>query len=212
MRDHRKAIVADGYDNIAERYLEWSSQIAVDPRDQMLEEFSARLQAGARVLDLGCGAGIPSTRALATKFDVTGVDISAAQIERASRNVPKAGFIQADIGEVELSAASFDGVTAFYSISHLPREEHASLFERVARWLRPNGLFLATLGANDSADWIGDWLGRPMFFSSFGADANRRLVEAAGFELVIDEGLDTIEPEGAMPFLWVLARKRPVSG
>jgi hypothetical protein len=100
-------------------------------------------------------------------------------------------------------------VIALYSVSHLPREEHASLFERVARWLRPDGLFLATLGASDSADWIGDWLGQPMFFSSFGADANRRLIEAAGFELVIDEVLDTIEPEGMVPFLWVLARKRP---
>lgn len=197
---------------IAERYLEWSSQIEVDPRDRLLAEFTVRLEAGARVLDLGCGAGLPSTKALATQFNVTGIDISAAQIERARRNVPTATFIQADVAEVEMPVASFDGVTALYSLSHIPRGEHGALFERIARWLRPNGLFLATLGANDSADWIGDWLGRPMFFSSFDADSNRRLLEAAGFDRLIDEVLDTIEPEGAVPFLWVMARKRPARG
>ena len=210
-RDHRKEIVEAGYDAMGDAYLAWASLIEDDPRDRMLEAFSARLEAGARVLDLGCGAGIPSTRALATQFDVTGVDMSAAQIERARRNVPKAMFIQADIAEVEVPAGSFDGVTAFYSVSHLPREEHASLFERVARWLRPDGLFLATLGATDSAEWIGDWLGRPMFFSSFSADANRRLVEGAGFDLVIDEELKTIEPDGPIAFLWVLACNRGVT-
>jgi SAM-dependent methyltransferase len=210
MRDHRKSIVADGYDAIAERYLDWSSQIEGDPRHPMLGEFSTRLEPGARVLELGCGAGIPSTMALATQFEVTGVDISAAQIELARRNVPTATFIQADVSDVALPVGSFDGVTAFYSVSHLPREEHAALFERVASWLVPNGLFLATLGVSDSSDWIGEWLGQRMFFSSFGADANRRLIEAAGFDLLIDEVLDTLEPEGPTAFLWILARQRLV--
>ena len=31
----------------------------------------------------------------------------------------------------------------FYSIAHIPREEHAALFGEVARWLRPGGLLLA---------------------------------------------------------------------
>ena len=47
-----------------------------------------------------------------------------------------------------------------------------------------------------------------MFFSSFDAETNRALVEAAGFDLLIAEIVDSIEPEGAVPFLWVLARRR----
>ena len=83
------------------------------------------------------------------------------------------------------------------------------MFRRVFRWLRPGGLFLATLGAEDSPDWVGEWLGEPMFFSSFDATENRRLMAAAGFDLVIAEVIDTPEPEGAVPFLWVLARRPP---
>ncbi len=207
MTDDRKAIVAAGYDAIASRYLDWSSR-AIDPaRVRMLDEFIARLPPGAQVLDLGCGAGVPSTRALATRFRVTGVDLSASQVAAARRNVPGATFIQADMAAVEFPAASFDGIAALYAISHVPREGHAELFGRIAGWLRPRGLFLATLGAQDSPDWVGEWLEAPMFFSSFDAAENRRLVAAAGFDLLIADVLETIEPDGPVPFLWVLARR-----
>lgn len=205
--DERKAVVAAGYDALATRYVDWSAR-ATDPgRERYLAEFMHRLPGGAPVLDLGSGAGIPSTQRLATRFSVTGVDVSAAQLDAARRNVPGGTFIRADMSVVEFPDHAFDGVTALYAVSHLPRDEHAALFRRVARWLCPNGLFLATLGARDSPDWLGDWLGQPMFFSSFDAAENRRLLRAAGFELLLDEVIETVEPEGRVPFLWVLARR-----
>ncbi len=204
--DRRKEIVAAGYDDLGDAYLEWASQIVDDPRDRMTAAFEARLAPDSRVLDLGCGAGVP-TRRLARRFSVTGIDASAAQIEAARRNVPEATFVQADLAEIDFPAGSWDGVTAFYSISHVPREEHEALFRRIRTWLRPGGLFLATLGATDSPDWEGDWLGRQMFFSAFDADTNRRLLATAGFRLLIDEVLATNEPEGSIDFLWVLATR-----
>lgn len=211
MQDEPTRTVAAGYDRIAERYLRWVARIEGDPRDRMLVEFAERLTGGARVLDLGCGPGVPSTKALAQRFDVVGVDISEAQIGSARENVPEATFIHGDLAEIELPEASFDGVTALYSISHIPREEHARLFARIARWLVPGGLFLATLGATDSPHWIGEWLGVPMFFSSHDADTNRALLSAAGFTLVLDEIVAMREPEGPVSFLWVIART-PVGG
>ena len=174
----------------------------------MLEEFITRLASGARVLDLGCGPGLPATRLLADRFEVTGVDISEAQLDAARRNVPDALFVRDDIVRIDFSPGSFDGVTAFYSIIHVPRDEHPHLFERVSRWLVPGGLFLATLGAGDDPDWFGEWLGQPMFFSSHDADNNRRLLSAANFDLLIDDVIETPEPEGLQPFLWVLAQRR----
>jgi len=208
MTDHRKTIVAQGYDALAEEYVAWASRIVDDPRERMLDEFSVRMEPGARVLDLGCGAGLPSTKVLAIRFAVTGADISERQVKAARRNVPEATFIHADFGALNFPPGSFDGVTAFYAISHVPRDEHGALFERIARWLVPGGLFLATLGSNDGPDWIGEWLGKPMFFSNYDADANRRLLTAAGFDLLVDEVVETLEPEGPTPFLWVVARRR----
>ena len=207
MSEREKMIVRAGYDEIAERYLTWSERVVNDPRARFTDELVRRLPKGARVLDLGCGAGIPSTRILAERFEVAGVDASEVQLQLARTNVPEATFIHGDFSDLAFPNESFDGITAFYSISHVPRDEHARLFVRVARWLKPGGLFLATLGAEESPDWTGEWLGVPMFFSSHGADENRRLLRGAGLSLVLDEVVAVREPEGEVAFLWVLARK-----
>jgi SAM-dependent methyltransferase len=207
MTDERKSVVARAYDAMVEEFLEWGARGNDTTRDELLAAFMARLPAGGSVLDLGCGAGIPSTRLLAERFRVTGVDISAAQVAAARRNVPLATFLQADLAALEFAAGSFDGIAAFYSISHVPREEHAHVFARIARWLRPGGLFVASLSADDSPDWQGEWLGQPMFFSGHDADANRRLLRDAGFELLVEDDIDVPEPEGSVSFLWVLAAR-----
>jgi hypothetical protein len=54
-----KQIVADGYDRVAERHAAWASNIRVDEREYYTALILAELPAGAAVLDLGCGAGIP---------------------------------------------------------------------------------------------------------------------------------------------------------
>jgi ubiquinone/menaquinone biosynthesis C-methylase UbiE len=59
---------------------------------------------------------------LAKTHVVTGVDISAAQLVAARRNVPTARFVHADMATIDFPADSFDGVAALYSISHLPSE------------------------------------------------------------------------------------------
>lgn len=203
MSDARR-IVETGYDSSAERYLEWSARIAGDPRLRFLGELTARLDDGARVLDLGCGAGVPCTAVLAERHDVLGVDLSAAQLDLARRNVPAARFEQADMAGVSFPDGSFDAVTAFYSVLHVPREEQGALFTRIARWLRPGGWFLAALGCSEADGVEENWLGTPMFFSSHAPDVNRRLLSAAGFTLVVDETVTMHEPEGAATFHWVL--------
>ncbi|MET8848153.1 class I SAM-dependent methyltransferase [Amycolatopsis sp. NPDC004625] len=117
-----RRIVESGYDRVAERYLEWSARIPDDPRLRFLGELTGRLAGGARVLDLGCGAGVPCTAALAEEHDVLGVDVSATQLDLARRNVPGARFERADMTGLSFPDGSFDAVTAFYSVLHVPRE------------------------------------------------------------------------------------------
>jgi trans-aconitate methyltransferase len=128
-------------------------------------------------------------------------------VELARRNVPGATFIHGDFSELSWPPASFAGIVALYSLSHVPRGEHAALFGRIAGWLEPGGLILAVLGAGELPDSSEEWLGVPMFFSSHDADMNRALLRSVGFELVRDEIVEMREPEGPVSFLWTLARK-----
>jgi ubiquinone/menaquinone biosynthesis C-methylase UbiE len=204
--DPRKQTVEAGYDELAPRFGEWAARVEGDPWERFLSELAGRLERGASVLDLGCGNGRKIAR-LANRFDVTGVDISEEQLRLARAEIPDAEFVHADLAELDLPAESYDAVTALYSISHVPREEHAALFGKIARWLRSGGLFVASLSANGTDDWTEEWLGVEMFFSGFDADTNRRLVREAGFELVVDDVVSMQEPDTEASFLWVLARK-----
>src|SRR3989475_5649928 len=139
-----KEIVARGYDAIALRYAEWAGQVD-SPVMEWVRDVDARLDDGSDILELGCGRGVPATRELARRHEVTGVDISAAQIALARHHVPEAIFVHADAAELEFPADTYDAVVSLFMFGHLPRAEQGPLLGRIATWLRPAGLLLTTL-------------------------------------------------------------------
>jgi SAM-dependent methyltransferase len=207
MSDPRTRLVGAGYDAIAETWESWSAQVADDPRAAWLDELLAMLPENAVAVELGCGNGTRETVELARRTQLTGVDLSEEQLRRARERVPAATFIQGDLTTIEFAEGSLDAVAAFYVLNHVPRELLPDLFTRVHRWLRPGGHFLASLGASDLEGWEGEWLGVPMFFSGHLPETNLRLLRSAGFELVHEEPATITEPEGAVTFHWVLARR-----
>ncbi len=208
MTDDPKRIVQLGYDAIAERYLAWSGDRPSPTRQRCLDLVLAELPPAAEILELGCGAGVPMTVALAERHRVHGVDISARQIALAIPNVSAATFQQADMAAIDFREGSFDAVVAFYALTHLPREEQGPLLKRIARWLRPGGLFFATMGVRADAGTVeSDWLGAPMYFSHHDAATNRRLVEKAGLT-VTRADIEAEDEDGELvEFLWLMARK-----
>jgi SAM-dependent methyltransferase len=205
--DHRKRLVAEGYNRIADRYLGWRAGTEV--RQHYLARLLALVPPGGRVLELGCGAGIPVAAALAQTASVIGVDLSPRQIALARQNVPSGKFIVADMMDVELPTAHFDAIAAFFSITHVPRDQHGVLLHRIANWLRPGGVFVGSLGANSLDDDVAaDWLGAPMFFSHFDAATNLALLDAAGLTLLEHAIVPHDEDGRTVSFLWVVA-KRP---
>lgn len=207
MRDPRTTLVGAGYDAMIDTWESWKARITNDPRADWCDELLTRLSPGARVVELGCGGGAPETALLAGRFRLTGVDLSEAQLRRARERVPEAKFLHADFTEVEFEPSSVDAVAAFYSFNHVPRDLLAPLYARIHAWLTPGGLFLTALGTSDTANWTGDFLGAPSYFSSFPPATNSRMLAEAGFELLRDEVVTIREPEGDGTFQWVLARR-----
>lgn len=206
MPDPRTRLVAHGYDAIGEIFAEWRERIANDPRREWEDDLVSRLRDGARLLELGCGDGSAETKRLSKRFRLTGVDISARQIERARAAVPDAEFLCADFTRLELPDASFEAVASFYVFNHVPRDLLAPLLGRIRNWLVPGGWMLSAFGVSDMEGWTGNWLGAPTFFSSFPAEVNSRLVREAAFTVERDEIVTFEEPEGPASFQWVLAQ------
>ncbi|NVM31225.1 MAG: class I SAM-dependent methyltransferase [Candidatus Helarchaeota archaeon] len=178
-----KEIVKAGYNRIANEYLKIRSDKSEDIL--LLQEVIDRLPKGAKVLDAGCGAGVPVTKILSQHFNVTGVDFAEAQIDLARRLVPEARFLCRDMTRLALPDQSFDAIISYYAIIHIPREEHRQLVLNFYRMLKPSGLILLCLGATDiERDEIEDYFGTKMYWSHFDADTNIELIKACGFNLI----------------------------
>ena len=115
--------------------------------------------------------------------------------------VPAAQFIQADM--LTFTAKErFAAAIAWDAIFHLQRERHGELFQKIASWLHPNGLFLLTLGGSA---WEGtsEMYGQTFFYSGFDPPQSQHLLEQAGFEILLSE----VDDPSSRGHIVLLARK-----
>lgn len=166
-----------------------------------------RLDGGARVLDVGCGAGHP-VNVMARAFprsSFTGIDISeeAVEIARAearARGLDNAAFEVADAAALGDDGRSWDVVTAFDAIHD--QAAPARVLEGIRRSLRPDGrFFMLEPGASSRLEEnldhpTGPYLytiscmhcmsvslaaGGPGLGAAWGRQRARRYLEEAGF-------------------------------
>jgi SAM-dependent methyltransferase len=205
MEMNPRHLVAAGYDAVADAYFDRFG-VSVVRRKWLGRLMDSLRPEGDRVLDLGCGAGVPVARDLAALgHAVVGVDVSAQQILRARHNVPTATFIEADMCEVKFEPTSFDAVGAFYSVTHVPPAQQGDLVSKIALWLRPGGALVASFAAGEAGEWIGEWLGTTMFFGHCSEDATLRHLHDAGLK-VRRSAIERQDNEDAA-FLWIEAAK-----
>ena len=184
----KEEIVRKGYDQIAPHFSVFRSQFS---NEQELEFLCSLLPEEAKILDVGCGNGIPVARYFVRKgYDVTGVDISENMLKLARENVPQAKFYQYDMNDLDFPDSSFNGITALYSIFHVPKEKHLSIFRNFYRMLKPGGIVFFCVGPK-GGDSMETFLGEiDMFWSNYPPERTKKLVETAGFEILFNEVLD----------------------
>ena len=198
MSDKEK-IVREGYNRIAKEY---QADRHIFTRREELETFAGLLVKRARVLDIGCGAGVPVTHFLVERgFDVIGVDFSESMLELARENIPIAEYVKGSMTRLGFEDNSFDGLTAFYSIIHVPRERHFSLFRDFHRILRPEGVMLVCMGPDD---WeaVDQYYGMDMFWSHYSPEKTLQLVRDVGFQIIFGRYIRS----GGETHYWILAK------
>ena len=226
-----KARIKASYDAIAPKY----AQEFTKPDDELRLDYLNRLLTllqppantnnandnkapTASILELGCGAGIPATKTLLSSthptINVTGNDISTTQLALARKNLSEYSnsdritLLDGDMLSLTFPPASFDAITAFYSIIHLPRAEQTQLVAKIAEWLKPGGYLLANFSAAamerlEEETWLGHERGW-MFWSGWGEQGSVNMVESVGLRVLVR---DVRQAVGDEAFVWVLARK-----
>lgn len=207
-RAAQRDLVRRGYDAISAAYRGDDGQAAASSAEDVSRyagwaaELAGLLPAGATVADLGCGNGLPATRALTDRrLRVIGIDFSAVQLARARYLAPAARLVRADMTALHLRPASLDAVVSFYALIHVPLADQRALFPRIRGWLRPGGYLLAITGAQR---WTGiePYLGAPMFWDHADTATYLDWLAAAGLAPVWHRYV----PEGASGHSLILAR------
>ncbi|KAH8162725.1 hypothetical protein CIB48_g5527 [Xylaria polymorpha] len=219
MKERLKA----SYDAMASTYNEWTiphSKQRLEYLEKALERLSQTNEpAQLAFLELGCGCGLPITKKLLSYpgAKVTANDLSDTQIALAKENLTQGRedgvaqrleLIPGDMNGLAFPDGSFDLVVAFYSIIHLPRSEQTALLERIARWLKPGGYFVANFPKEERESavmekWLDDkgW----MFWSAWGKEKTLEQMKHAGFDVLIADVADDVVDDTS--FLWVIAKR-----
>ena len=147
------------------------------------------LPAGARVLDLGCGTGVPTARQMVDAgFEVVGIDLSGGMLALARERVPAATFHQLDIADLRPGGprdlGRFDAVAAFFSLLMLPRAEIPLALRTVRHLLAPGGLFALSMVEADADDVPIPFLGNTLRVSGYPRKDLCKVIEAAGFDIM----------------------------
>ena len=168
------------YDQIAEWYVAARNPEVGVPD---LTAFARRLPADARVLDLGCGDGVPISQFLTREgFDVVGLDSSPEMIARYRANFPGVPARCERVEEATFAAESFEAVVAWGVLFHLSEADQGAVIRKVSEWLRPGGRLLFTSGdVEDTSE--GEMDGVSFRYTSLGVSGYRDVVERAGMHL-----------------------------
>ena len=184
-----------------ERYSQAGYAYGSQPNDWLREQ-SGRLKAGAELLCLAEGEGRNAVFLAAQGLRVTAVDQSAVGLAKARALATERGVaietVTADLGDYDLGQARWDAIVSIWC--HLPSALRGSLYGRVARALKPGGLFvLETYGPGQIALGTGgpkepDLLGSQARLQAelpgldwLSAATLRRQVEEGGFHRGLSE-------------------------
>jgi len=171
---HEYDLIADWY--AADRDLQTGvAELSV------LAEFAP---SGARVLDVGCGTGIPITHTLlAAGYRVFGLDSSVQMLARFRVNFPQTPVIRGMVQSCGLAPKTFDAAVAWGVMFHLTHVDQARAMANLSHVLKAGAPFLFTSGDRDgSIDGVMN--GVTFHYFSFSVEGYRSLLRENGFTLI----------------------------
>lgn len=173
------------YETRAADYAESTLRLSMD---ESIEPFAARLVAGDRLIDLGCGAG-RDLKAFADRgFVPIGLDVSFG-LAKIAGEYSAQPVVVGDLRQLPFASNSFSAGWASASLLHLNRDDVGLALGEIRRVLKPGGLLFSSVkhGRGERADAQGRW------FCYYEPVEWQRLLESFGFSpLALHESVQLV--------------------
>ena len=187
MDPHTLAALQASYDRVAPEYVRRiSDELQYKPLDrELLDRFAGAVRPRGIACDMGCGPGQVARYLHERGADVVGVDLSPLMLAEARRLNPDIPFVQGNMLALDVPAASWAAIAAFYSIIHVPRPDVATVLREFKRVLQPGGLLLLAFHSGDETRHLDEWWGQPVDvdFLFFTPDEMRAYLHEADFDV-----------------------------
>lgn len=195
------------FDLIGKRYDE-----SFVERDVQLAEGAwliQQLPPGARVLDLGCGSGLPTAKQLIDAgVEVVGTDESAVMVELARQQAPGGRYLHQDLRDFD-DLGEFDAMIAFFALLMLPRTDIPELLAKCRTRLRGPKLLLVSMVHGDFDFFPVSFLGAQTNVSAYPPEKLREVVADAGYDVLdLQEVEAEAEPGRIEVQIYLRARAR----
>jgi ubiquinone/menaquinone biosynthesis C-methylase UbiE len=141
---------------------------------------------GKKILDIGCGPGRDSKYFSEQGLDVTGIDLTSNFVSMASKNAPKAKFVQMDMRKLNFSESSFDGIWVCASLLHIPKKDVKNTLLGFKKVLKSNGLVYLSVKAGKGEKIIEkeEYQGLIKFFAFYSENELEELIKSCGLKVI----------------------------
>jgi ubiquinone/menaquinone biosynthesis C-methylase UbiE len=164
------------YDHIAADYAAQSGRN--DALAESRRRFAARLVAGARVLDVGCGPMHDTAGLRALGLRAAGIDRSRGMLAQAPSELP---LLLGDMRRLPVRDEALDGLWVCASFLHIPKRDAPAVLAELRRTLRPGGVLFISIKRGQGQRWIAHGAGGQRFFVFYQEDELDSLLADAGF-------------------------------
>lgn len=177
----------------------------------VLKKIYKKIPKGSKVLDVGCGAGLPVSKFLAKRFDVLGIDITDKMIGLAKKNVPNAKFKKMNMINLKFKPETFDLICSFFSLFHVKKTKIPEILKNFYKFLKKEGYLVIALGElKKNREYFSNFLGKKLYFVEISEDKFKKMLRDIGFKIIYmkhhyyryGKGKDNVEKE-----LFIIAQK-----
>lgn len=180
--------VKKDYDIIADEYSAEFGKIYEDL--EIVEEFMSKLKPNSEILDLGGGTGKLTDLFIKKGYKAICYDFSKEMMKKAKAFYPKIPYILDDMINMKthFKNNTFDGIIAFYSLFHIPKEELENVFKSISDLLKKDGVlcFVVQIGNGEyyiDEPYLKEAGKEVLYFNFFTEDSINNLLVANGFEI-----------------------------
>jgi ubiquinone/menaquinone biosynthesis C-methylase UbiE len=189
------------YNKYAEVYAEYLESKLLQ---YQLHDFVSRLHEGAKILDVGCGAGRDLSYFAEDGFNALGIDMSDSLIKICKDK--KLDVKKMDLLKMTFKAGTFDGLWCMATFSDIPKKEAGKALKEFAKVLKEKGvLYLAVKEGKGEKFVVKEkYGGASRFYALYTKAELVKLIEEAGFEI----GRAVVSQDKKSKWVEIYARKK----